>query len=358
MRSWDRKALEKLLIVQEIDIKIRVEKDGINELNLRNMREDPVLNNMKAELVTLAESLQSTRSQQEMYRNTLEDIRNAIKGLASTRSGAFKPRTRSSTEALRSEEEKLGVLVEETEDQIQKLRQQHDGTENEIALRSRNVRAFQQAPEAEIRKHRGRIRKLEEQREVAVKGIPAMLLRKYERLKMSRSGVGLTIMVDGVCRVCRMQMPTGVRFRLLKGEPISSCPACGRMVARVENPAQEAEDAARAAAAEAAARVHAGGGSSSGGRAEDRKRGEKRPARVTKPAASKPESKRPAAKKPAAKKPAAKKPAAKKPAAKKPAAKKPAAKKPARKTDAKKTAAKKPTGRSPISKKKSTGRKK
>jgi hypothetical protein len=56
------------------------------------------------------------------------------------------------------------------------------------------------------------------------------------------------------------------------------------------------------------------------------KKGEKKMAGATKPAAKKPAAKKPAAKKTAAKKPAAKKTAAKKPAAKKTAAKKPAAK--------------------------------
>ena len=71
------------------------------------MREDPLLNSLRAELTTLEEGIEATISQQEMYKNTLEDIRSAIKGLLSSRSGAFKPRTRSSTEALKIEEENL-----------------------------------------------------------------------------------------------------------------------------------------------------------------------------------------------------------------------------------------------------------
>ena len=48
-------------------------------------------------------------------------------------------------------------------------------------------------------------------------------------------------------------MPTGIRFRLFKGEPISACPACGRMVARIENPSILAEaELAEAAAADPA----------------------------------------------------------------------------------------------------------
>jgi predicted nucleic acid-binding Zn-ribbon protein len=236
MRQWENDLLERLLRVQEIDLKIRGVEMKISALYDQSMRDDPRLCKLKADAARLEESIETALSQQEMYLSTLEDIKSAIQGLVSTRAGAFKLRTRSSTEALKIEEDKLTVLVSETEDQIQKLREELVAVRESIVARSREVQAAQQAPEAEIRKLRNRARRLDKQREESVVGIPQLLLRKYERLRNSRSGIGLTIMRDGVCSVCRMQMPTGIRFRLFRGEVISACPACGRMVARIENP--------------------------------------------------------------------------------------------------------------------------
>jgi hypothetical protein len=236
MRQWENELLERLLNVQEIDLKIRGVELKIAALYDQSMRDDPRLCKLKAEAARVGDSIEAALSQQEMYLNTLEDIRSAIQGLISTRAGAFKLRTRSSTEALKIEEEKLSVLSGETDEQIARLRAELAGVRAAIVERSREVQAAQQAPEAEIRKLRNRSRRLEKQREEAVVGIPQPLLRKYERLRNSRSGIGLTIMRDGVCSVCRMQMPTGIRFRLFRGETLSACPACGRMVARIENP--------------------------------------------------------------------------------------------------------------------------
>ncbi len=235
MRQWDSKLLEKLLVIQEIDLQIRGVADTVSELQQRCMREDPQLNTLKAEYQHIAESLESTRAQREMYQNTLEDIRSAIKGLIANRARAFKPRNRSSTEALRTEEEKLAVLVVETDEQIEVLEKNLQNIQMRIEDRAEEVQRSQQAPEAKIKIYNNQIFDLEQKRNNELQGVPTSLLKKYERLRASRSGVGLTILQDGICRVCRMEMPTGIKSKLLQDEVIDSCPACGRMVARIEN---------------------------------------------------------------------------------------------------------------------------
>jgi predicted nucleic acid-binding Zn-ribbon protein len=345
MRHWDQKWLDQLLRVQDIDLKIRKVDIEIQKLVQRTMQEDPQLNKLKAELAAIDESLTATRAQQDMYQNTLEDIRNAIKGLASNRTGSFKPRTRSSTEALKAEEEKLEVLIGETVEQGDRLAKQATSIRRKIKTRSNEVQSSQQVPEAEIRKHKNRSRRLMKQRRDATKGIPQQLLRKYERLSSSRSGIGLTVMLNGVCGVCRMQMPTGIRFRLRAGETISACPACGRMVARVDRVEEQEEEVAAKGAAKSSKKKTA-----------KKKVAKKKPAKKKvakkKPAKKKVAKKKPAKKKVAKKKPAKKKVAKKKPAKKKVAKKKPAKKKPAKKKPAKKKVAKKkPAKKKPAKKK-------
>jgi predicted nucleic acid-binding Zn-ribbon protein len=254
MNKKELNALEKLLVIQEVDLKIRDLENQIEQVHARSVQEDPVLNKMRTDLSNVSDSLEAAASQQSMYENTLEDIRSAIKGLAATRTGAFKPRTRSSTEALKIEEDKLATLIEETYGQLERLKVQKEEIEASIGKRAKEMQAAMQEPEAEVRKLRVRVKRLEKQREEALVGIPIPLLRRYERLQASRSGVGLTVMRNGICDVCRMTMPTGVRFRLLKGEMIDLCPACGRMVAKIENTVSIAELNAREQAESAARR--------------------------------------------------------------------------------------------------------
>lgn len=234
MKHRDAKALERLLQVQEIDLKIRSLENQIQEYCRRSKEEDPLLVQLKREQTEIDKSIETLEAQRQMYLGTLEDIRTAIKGLATTKTGAPKPRTRSSTEALRIEEEKLVALLAETEAQSKRLIEDRSSVIERIRTRSSDLEHVQQGPEAELRKVRTKMRKLEKDREEATAGLPPALLRKYDRLRSSRSGVGLTMLIDGICTVCRMQMPTAIIARLALGDHIEICPACGRMVAKVE----------------------------------------------------------------------------------------------------------------------------
>jgi predicted nucleic acid-binding Zn-ribbon protein len=234
MKYWNAAFLERLLKVQSTDLKIRKLGSTIQVFHQRSKEEDAELTQLKMEIEQVDENIEAIESQNQMYSTTLEDIRAAIKGLLTTKSGVPKPRTRSSTEALKIEEEKLAALVEETAEQLARLRMDREKFIERAAERSRILEKSQEGPEAEIRKLQMQIEKLEKQREAEIEGLPSMLLKHYDRLRSSRSGIGLTILRDGVCTVCRMQMPTAVISRMSKGERVPVCPACGRMVARIE----------------------------------------------------------------------------------------------------------------------------
>lgn len=234
MKHWNTAFLERLLQVQSTDLEIRKLATQIHTYYQRSKEEDAELTRLKLEIARVDENIEAAESQNQMYSTTLEDIRTAIKGLLTTKSGVPKPRTRSSTEALKIEEEKLGALVEETAAQLGDFRADRDMLIEKADNRSKILEKEQEGPEAEIRKLQQQIKKLEKKREEEVSGLPSMLLKHYDRLRSSRSGVGLTVLRDGVCTVCRMQMPTAVVSRMSKGERIPMCPACGRMVARIE----------------------------------------------------------------------------------------------------------------------------
>lgn len=234
MKHWNTAFLERLLQVQSTDLEIRKLVAQIHVYYQRSKEEDAELTRLKMEIARVDENIEAAESQNQMYSTTLEDIRTAIKGLLITKSGVPKPRTRSSTEALKIEEEKLGSLVEETAAQLGNFRAERDTLIEKADERAKILEKEQEGPEAEIRKLQQQIKKLEKKREEEVTGLPSMLLKHYDRLRSSRSGIGLTILRDGVCTVCRMQMPTAVISRMGKGERISICPACGRMVARIE----------------------------------------------------------------------------------------------------------------------------
>jgi predicted nucleic acid-binding Zn-ribbon protein len=242
MKHWNSKLLEQLLQVQDTDLKIRKLDLQIQVFHQRSKEEDSELSRIKAEIARIDEALVATESQNQMYSTTLEDIRSAIKGLLTTKAGAPKPRTRSSTEALKIEEEKLESLLEETGEQLIRLKESRESLLGKADNRTEELESDHEGPEAEIRKLQQQIRRFEKQREEEIQGIPQLLLKHYDRLRSSRSGVGLTTLKDGVCTVCCMTMPTAIASKLSHGEKIPMCPACGRMVARIEHTAISVSD--------------------------------------------------------------------------------------------------------------------
>lgn len=324
MRYWDPKFYEQLLGLQDVDMDIRALQEEIDNLVRKSKEEDPKLVQFKLDLENIEERIEGARAQHLMYKGTLEDIRTAIAGISTTKAGVVKPRTRSSSEALRIEEEKLGTLVEETERQIQQLERDRETVLHEIESRALEVDSTQQEPEAEIRKLQNRIKRLEAQREKDTDGLPPPLLRRYDRLRGSRSGVGLTMLENGICAVCRMEMPTSITARLRKGEWIESCPACGRMVAKVTF---DLETAAQAA------------GTGSGTPRKKTAATPSKKKKIKKAATKATAKEKPAEKKAPTDSAAKKKTPAKKTPAKKAPAKKPAAKPSAKTTKGKKAAA-------------------
>ena len=250
MKHWNSKLLEQLLQVQDTDLKIRGLDIQIQLHHQRSKEEDGELSRIKGDINRIDEALVNTESQNQMYATTLEDIRSAIKGLLTTKAGVPKPRTRSSTEALKIEEEKLESLVEETAEQLVKLKDERENLLSKAEARNVELESDNEGPEAEIRKLQLQIRKLEQQRQQEISGIPSLLLKHYDRLRSSRSGIGLTVIRDGVCTVCCMQMPTAIISKLAHGEKIDMCPACGRMVARIEHNIPAPSDASDAAVEE------------------------------------------------------------------------------------------------------------
>ena len=325
MNLWKPELFEQLLKVQDIDLEIRILREKIQDIYRRLKEEDPVLGRLKRDTEEIEATISATESQRSMYSETLEDIRIAIKGLVTSKSGSPKPRTRSSTEALRIEEEKLTAMVAETEDQIKALGEERKRTLERIRARSNEMDHLQQGPEAELRNLNSKIAKLEKQRAHATAGLPPILMRRYDRLRKSSSGVSLTVIRDNVCSVCCMQMPTAVAARLSIGAPIHSCPACGRMVARVELSKEYAATLAQIRKQrEAVAMVSEAAGA-------------KKVPKKTVP-------KKPAAKKPVPKKTVPKKSATKKPTPKKIPARKPLSGKKSKKGRLAKKSAKKKAG--------------
>jgi predicted nucleic acid-binding Zn-ribbon protein len=86
---------------------------------------------------------------------------------------------------------------------------------------------------------------LEREREMARlrRKIPQTYLEHYQR-RRGRGKWPLAAVVQGVCRSCFLQVPTGLMQELRNGEDLVACPNCGAYIYEPENRPAEAATAA------------------------------------------------------------------------------------------------------------------
>lgn len=85
----------------------------------------------------------------------------------------------------------------------------------------------------------------EKKRNTQGKTLKTQLLKKYDRLREHRNGLGVVKVIDGVCQGCFMAIPPQQYNLLLRGDEHFDCPTCQRIMyyEPVEEPEEPKKDA-------------------------------------------------------------------------------------------------------------------
>ena len=83
----------------------------------------------------------------------------------------------------------------------------------------------------------GRISTLEAQiaadaavRTETVKGLPASIVNRYEKLREARRGLAVVEARNGNCMGCNMNIPPQLYNNLFRGDELIACPHCQRIL--------------------------------------------------------------------------------------------------------------------------------
>ncbi len=74
------------------------------------------------------------------------------------------------------------------------------------------------------------IASLEAKRKKLAKKLPAELVERYEKVRASKSGVGVGRLEESRCSACRMDLPAERLHELHTGPDIAQCPQCRRLI--------------------------------------------------------------------------------------------------------------------------------
>lgn len=229
-----RKHMEKLAVLQALDIKIRGmqrEKDEIPTrlaaLEGEFKKEEEKVLGQKAELDRLLKDRRHKEKELE------EEVERAKK----TEARAFEIKTNKEYQAVlkeiegakklnrQREEEILGIL--ERFEELQKVARQGEKEleakrkeyQQQLSELQQRAAQFEQKMAAEVK-----------ERDERQKGIPPDLLSKYRMLLEKRQGIAVAPVSNGVCKACNMNLRPQLYIELQKQQTLILCPNCSRIL--------------------------------------------------------------------------------------------------------------------------------
>lgn len=83
--------------------------------------------------------------------------------------------------------------------------------------------------------------RLSGERKAATPSIPAPALAKYEQILKNRKGVAVSAMVNGICTGCHVRLRPNVEQQVRKGDVLTQCDNCQRILHYVAPPKTDAQ---------------------------------------------------------------------------------------------------------------------
>lgn len=172
------------------------------------------------ETKTLEGTVQAESIKLRKWEARLNDIRNQREYLALSRE------VEGTKRANRELEEKILELMtarEAVEKELDELQDRLAEEEVDYASEKAEIeRSMQEAEEHLVAETK--------RRDALLDRVPKSLLRKYDRIRKARLGIGLVPVVDGFCKGCNMRLPPQLYNILQRGDSIEQCPSCHRIV--------------------------------------------------------------------------------------------------------------------------------
>ncbi len=120
-----------------------------------------------------------------------------------------------SVEALMKAEE-LAVRLQEQQEKLDRMETEWESK--------------QAAIEEELEKRKQEYVYLKQLRAQVVAAIDADMLEQYEYLRQRKNGIAVAQLQEDACSACFMQVPTSVVSAVRRGEDLTYCPSCGRLL--------------------------------------------------------------------------------------------------------------------------------
>jgi uncharacterized protein len=230
--------LEKLLILQDRDQRIRQIQSEIKTLPLQRK-------NLEAQLAATAASLESLKHrarQLEVDRKKLElDVGTRQSSISRLKTQQYETRKNDEFQAMGHEIERYEKEIVQLEDQELELMEQADKLRAEVSTQEKTASAARDSVNRQLsgldEKGKTLQKQLEEltiERGNLAGGIDEEVMERYRRLFASKGDAAVVAVEHGVCTGCHMKVTTQTAVRAKSGNEIVSCEQCGRILYAAE----------------------------------------------------------------------------------------------------------------------------
>jgi predicted nucleic acid-binding Zn-ribbon protein len=237
-------ALTSLIALQALDTAADAARKRIGEMPAQEKALDKTIADARA----VVDAVKARLTENETSRRALEKETALIDGrMAKFEDHKASVKTNQEFHALNHEIEVAQASKATLDDQVLELM---SAAEDLVAQR-KEAEATLAAVTAEADKQRGVLRaeratldaelaRLTGERKAATPSIPAPALAKYEQILKNRKGVAVSAMVNGICTGCHVRLRPNVEQQVRKGDALTQCDNCQRILHYVAPPKADA----------------------------------------------------------------------------------------------------------------------
>lgn len=201
------------------------------------------------ELTDLVARVADLESRLERKAQEVADLRRRVnaselelKTLSERRKGAADSamRAASAKEAAQFQNQELqfATRVQELEEdtlplleQLERVTGEHDALRAELDGLQPTLAEMRAREDERVAQVDARIAETRAQRDELAAGVDRPLLRQYEQVRAARRGLALVEIVNGQsCGGCSVRLPIHIVQKVRRGEGVTRCPSCGRIL--------------------------------------------------------------------------------------------------------------------------------
>lgn len=229
-----RNNLKSLYRLQEIDLRI----DGLDGEKGQLLAQSQALEATVAEardrIARLREEAQTLATDKEALEASLGGEQENI---VRSESHQKEIKTQKEYQAVSKEISGAKKLIAELEDQILQKINALEELSGEIVKREAELGELESNVDTQQAEVKAKVESLEAgiaadavAREEAVKGLPASVMKRYDRLRDQRRGVAVVEAREGNCLGCNMHLPPQLYNMLYRADDVITCPHCQRIL--------------------------------------------------------------------------------------------------------------------------------